>query len=66
MEARYKLEAWGKGEKLEREIAIADDIVVARAAFDAAVGEWPTKHITLRQGTRVIRENNSDVKRPQP
>jgi len=52
-----KIESWGKGETLEREIALVDDIVVARAAYEAALTVWPGAWITRRHGARVIREN---------
>jgi hypothetical protein len=58
MDGRFRVECWTMNEAVEREIAVSDSIVVAMAAFDAAVLEWPTKWITLRQAARVIRERN--------
>jgi len=57
MDARFKVESWTKGDRLDREIAIVDHIAIAQAAYEAAVREWPEKWITLRQAARVIREN---------
>ena len=57
MEARFKIEAWTKTDNLEREIAIVDDIMVARAAFNAAAAQWPDARLTLRQGIRVLMEH---------
>lgn len=51
------MEAWGRGPSSYRKIAVVDDLMLARAAFDAAVAESPTAWITLRQGVRVICEN---------
>jgi hypothetical protein len=36
---------------------ICDDIVAARGAFRAAVGEWPDARLTLRHGIRVLEEH---------
>ena len=38
----------------DRLIAAADNLAVARAAFDTAVPLWPTTVIELRQKARVI------------
>jgi len=57
MEARFRIESWRTNETLEREIAVVDDIIVARAAYEAALTVWPGAWITLRQGIRVIRES---------
>jgi hypothetical protein len=38
----------------DRLIAAADNLTVARAAFDTAVALWPTAAIELRQKARVI------------
>ena len=57
MDNRFKVEKWTPQQSVEREIAIVDDIVVARAAYEAALTVWPGANITLRQGTRVICES---------
>jgi hypothetical protein len=38
----------------DRIIATADNLAVARAAFDTAVSLWPGSAIELRQKARVI------------
>jgi hypothetical protein len=38
----------------DRVIATADNLAVARAAFDTAVSLWPGSAIELRQKARVI------------
>ena len=38
----------------DRIIATADNLAVARAAFDTAVSLWPGSTIELRQKARVI------------
>jgi hypothetical protein len=38
----------------DRIIAAADNLMVARAAFDTAVSLWPGSAIELRQKARVI------------
>jgi len=38
----------------DRLIAAADNLAVARAAFDTAVALWPNVAIELRQKARVI------------
>jgi len=38
----------------DRMIAAADNLVVARAAYDTAVALWPQVAIELRQKARVI------------
>jgi hypothetical protein len=38
----------------DRIIAMADNLAVARAAFDRAVSLWPGSAIELRQKARVI------------
>jgi hypothetical protein len=41
----------------DRIIATADNLAVARAAFDTAVSLWPSSAIELRQKARVISSN---------
>jgi hypothetical protein len=45
----------------DRTIATADNLAVARAAFDTAVSLWPVSPIELRQKARVIA--SSEAKR---
>ena len=56
-ELPFKVEAWSKkGQNIDRLIATATNVLVARAAYEAAVQLYPGQNITLRQGTRVIAE----------
>ena len=56
-ELPFKVEAWSKkGQNIERLIATATNVLVARAAYEAAVQIYPGQNITLRQGARVIAE----------
>ena len=56
-ELPFKVEAWSqKGQNIDRLIATATNVLVARAAYAAAVQLYPGQNITLRQGTRVIAE----------
>jgi hypothetical protein len=41
----------------DRVIAAADNLAVARAAYDTAVALWPQAAIELRQKARVILSN---------
>jgi hypothetical protein len=61
MELNYKVvEVAPSGDRI---IATADNLAVARAAFDTAVSLWPGSSIELRQKARVIvqskRENQN-------
>jgi hypothetical protein len=38
-------------------VAASGSIVLAHAAFDAAVKEWPHKRFTLRNGIMLMREH---------
>jgi hypothetical protein len=51
----YKVERWDwKDEHVEEIVASASLIMIGRAAFDAAVEQYPGVRLTLRQGARVI------------
>jgi hypothetical protein len=39
-------------------LALAGNLLVARAAFDISVSLWPGSWIELRQGARVIQKAN--------
>jgi hypothetical protein len=41
---------------MEEYVAGISDYQVAIAAFDAATARWPKAVVTLRQGTRVLKE----------
>ena len=51
----FRIDLWDDGDKrIEQVIAFASDLVVARAAYAAAVQAKPGKRITLRQRARVL------------
>jgi hypothetical protein len=51
----YKVERWDwKDAHVEEIVASASLIMIGRAAFDAAVEQYPGVRLTLRQGARVI------------
>jgi hypothetical protein len=53
--AKYKVERWGwKDSHVEEIVASASLIMIGRAAFQAAVEQYPRNRLTLRQGARVI------------
>lgn len=55
-ELSFKVEQWSPGGRVERLLATADNLLVARAAFHEAVIRYPKANITLRQRARVIEE----------
>lgn len=46
--------------EVERVIARADSVVVARAIFEAAVSENPARRIVLRRGPRIVDERGGE------
>jgi hypothetical protein len=46
----------------DRLLAVADNLTVARAAFDTAASLWPEAVIELRQKARVILNNQIRIK----
>ncbi|MDP2801865.1 MAG: hypothetical protein Q8O26_08285 [Phreatobacter sp.] len=52
----FKVEVW-EGDKVAETLAVAGSVIVAGAAYEAAVGERPGRVVTLRHGARVIRTN---------
>jgi hypothetical protein len=53
----YRVELWERhADHIRWTIAASGSIVLARAAFDAAVKKWPHERFTLRQGIMTMRE----------
>jgi hypothetical protein len=53
----YRVELWDKyADHIRWTVAASGSIVLARAAFDAAIKEWPDERFTLRQGIMLMRE----------
>ena len=56
----FKIEAWSKdGQRIDRLLATATNIGIARGAYDAAVALFTGEWITLRQGERVVSETKA-------
>jgi hypothetical protein len=58
-ELPYRVELWrdGGAEAVERVLARAVNVQLARAIFNAAQGEHPDRRITLRKGNRIIADS---------
>jgi hypothetical protein len=57
MDNPFKIESWTPSGKVEEVMAIAENLLIARAAFREAVKRYPKAHLTLRQGARVVEEH---------
>lgn len=55
----YSVEVWESGDSnsVERVLARAFNLTLARAIFAAARDEHPNRRITLRHGTRIIADS---------
>jgi hypothetical protein len=61
----FKVEEWDRdGNRIERVIARADNLIVGRRAYEAARRQYPKARLTLRQGIRVIEETETQNFRP--
>ena len=45
------------GDNVVKHLADIDDLLVARATYEAACKRWPGERITLRQEARVIEDS---------
>jgi hypothetical protein len=53
----FRIELWERhAEHIRWTVAASGSIVLAHAAFDAAVKEWPHERFTLRNGIMLMRE----------
>jgi hypothetical protein len=57
VESSFAVEVWD-GERLSETIAVAQNLIVARAAYEAAIGERPGRTVMLRHGARVVRSSD--------
>jgi hypothetical protein len=55
---QFGAELWNAQGGLERLLSRSSPATMTCSAFEAAVKEFPKKAISLRQGTRMIREHN--------
>jgi len=54
----YRIDRWdADGNSVLEHLADIDDLIVARAIYEAACKRCPGERITLRQETRVIEDN---------
>jgi hypothetical protein len=52
-----RIELWERyAEHIRWTVAASSSIVLAHAAFDAAIEEWPNERFTLRNGIMLICE----------
>jgi hypothetical protein len=60
-ELPYRIELWlaDSTESVERVLARALDVQLARAIFKAAQAEHPERRVTLRKGSRIIADSSS-------
>jgi hypothetical protein len=54
----FRVELWDRhADRIRWTVAAAGSVVLAHAAFEAAVQNWPQERFTLRQGVMLIREH---------
>jgi hypothetical protein len=54
----YRIDRWdADSNSVLEHLADIDDLIVARAIYEAACKRWPGERITLRQGARVIEDS---------
>jgi transposase len=54
----YRIDRWdANGDSVVKRLADIDDLLVARATYEAACKRWPGERITVRQETRVIEDS---------
>lgn len=66
----FRIEMWTREGSIDRVIAKSSSIVVARAALESAIGEYPHSKLTLCQRGRLIdgtevRERARALRSPQ-
>jgi hypothetical protein len=58
MQFAYQIDLWyADGNSVVKHLADIDDLIVARATYEAACKRWPGERVTLRQGTRIIEDS---------
>jgi hypothetical protein len=67
-ELAYRIELWepAPGQSVERTLARALSVQLARAIFKAAQEENPGRRITLRKGNRVLADTVEITQPPAP
>ncbi len=59
VEGQVRVEAWDEKGRIVAVIAHCDSISVGRAAFDAGIKRYPRHEVTLRDGCRVILQQDA-------
>ncbi|MEO0909934.1 MAG: hypothetical protein AAFX96_06235 [Pseudomonadota bacterium] len=60
MSLLFKVELWSPDQnRVEELLGELSGFTLAKAAYDAAVGLYPGKPVTIRQGARVIEKTDS-------
>jgi hypothetical protein len=57
----FKVLEWGANGVLQREIAVVNNLEVARGAYDIACRVYPGAHITLQQGIFIMQDSRLKV-----
>ena len=52
----YRIDRWDDSNSVPEHLAF-DNLIVARAIYEAACKRWPGQRITLRQEARVIEDS---------
>jgi hypothetical protein len=55
---RFAVEMWTMDGHVDRVLARSSSIVIARAAFQSALSEYPGARLTLSQGGRLLDSSN--------
>ena len=56
-ELPYSIELWQAAGSIERVLARAVSVHLARAVFQAVTNEHPDRRVTLRKGNRIIADS---------
>jgi hypothetical protein len=61
MQFAYRIDLWdADGNSVVKHLADIDDLIVARATYEAASERWPGERVTLRQDTRIIEDSRQN------
>jgi len=61
MQFAYRIDFWDAADSsVAKHLADIDDLIVARATYEAACKRWPDERVTLRQGIRIIEDSRQN------
>jgi hypothetical protein len=61
MQFAYRIDLWDAADSsVAKHLADIDDLIVARATYEAAIERWPGERVTLRQDTRLIEDSRQN------